>query len=85
MYACPIGGTFFDELCLLMIGFDRGQRVGQGTGKKEKGKRRGAACFSFGRWAKARPTLLNYCGALGRRPRIFVRDSQRFLLIVPSY
>ena len=26
--ACPIGSTFFDELCLLMIGFDRGQRVG---------------------------------------------------------
>jgi len=26
-YACPIGGTFFDELCLVMIGFDRGQRV----------------------------------------------------------
>jgi hypothetical protein len=21
-------GTFFDELCLLMIGFDRGQRLG---------------------------------------------------------
>ena len=25
MYACPIGGTFFDELCLIIIGFDRGQ------------------------------------------------------------
>ena len=23
-----VSGTFFDELCLLMIGFDRGQRVG---------------------------------------------------------
>ncbi len=28
VYACPIVGTFFDELCLLMIGFDRGQRLG---------------------------------------------------------
>ena len=28
VYACRIGGTFFDELCLIMIGFDRGQRVG---------------------------------------------------------
>ena len=36
-------GTFFDELWLLMIGFDRGQRVGQGISKKVKGKRRGAA------------------------------------------
>jgi hypothetical protein len=25
-----------------MIGFDRGQRVGQGTGKKEKGRRKKA-------------------------------------------
>jgi len=24
-YACPIGGIFFDELCLLMTGFERGQ------------------------------------------------------------
>ncbi len=24
-YACPIGGTFFDELSFLVIGFDRGQ------------------------------------------------------------
>jgi len=31
VYACPIGGTFFDELCLLMIGFDRGQRVPRTT------------------------------------------------------
>ncbi len=23
--ACPIGGRFFDELCLIFIGFDRGQ------------------------------------------------------------
>ncbi len=28
VYACPIGGRFFAELCLLMIGFNRGQRVG---------------------------------------------------------
>ncbi len=27
-YARPIGGIFFDELWLIMIGFDRGQRVG---------------------------------------------------------
>jgi len=27
VYACPIGGTFFDELWLIMAGFDRGQRV----------------------------------------------------------
>ena len=27
VYACPIGGTFFDELCLIMIGFDSGQRL----------------------------------------------------------
>ena len=26
VYACPIGGTFFDELWLLMIGFDKGQQ-----------------------------------------------------------
>jgi len=26
-YACPIGGTFFDALCLIMTGFDRGRRV----------------------------------------------------------
>jgi hypothetical protein len=26
-YACPIGGTFFDEWCLLMIGLDRGPWV----------------------------------------------------------
>jgi len=37
--ACPIGSTFFDELCLIMIGFDRGQRVGQGISKKVKVKR----------------------------------------------
>jgi len=45
-----------------MISFDRGQRVGQGTGKKEKGKRRGAACFSFGRRAKAHPELVRSFG-----------------------
>jgi len=22
VYACPIGSTFFDELCLIMMGFD---------------------------------------------------------------
>ncbi len=33
VYACPIGGTFFDELCLLMIGFDRGQRLPSITGE----------------------------------------------------
>jgi hypothetical protein len=27
-YACPIGGTFFDELCLIMVGSDRGRRLG---------------------------------------------------------
>jgi len=27
--ACPIGGTFFDELLLIMIGFDRGGAGGQ--------------------------------------------------------
>ncbi len=27
MYARPIGCTFFDELCLIMISFDRGQRL----------------------------------------------------------
>ena len=26
-YACPIGGTCLDELCLIMIGLERGQRV----------------------------------------------------------
>jgi len=25
VYACPIGVPFFDALCFLMIGFDRGQ------------------------------------------------------------
>jgi hypothetical protein len=33
VYACPIGacpieGTFFAELCSIMTGFDRGQRLG---------------------------------------------------------
>ncbi len=37
--ACPLGSTFFDELCLIITGFDRGQRVGQGTRKKVKGKK----------------------------------------------
>ena len=59
-------GTFFDELCLMMTGFDRGQRVGQRRSKKVEGRRRGAARFSFFRWAKA----LHCCGALGRRHRL---------------
>ena len=40
MYACPIGGTFFDELCLLMIVFDRGPMLRQGFAGQDFGERR---------------------------------------------
>ncbi len=33
MYACPIGGTCFDELCLIMTGFEKEKRVGSITGE----------------------------------------------------
>jgi len=46
VYACPIGGTFFDELCLLMIALVGGLK----------------------------PTL-HYCGALGRRHRLELRNN----------
>ena len=74
--ACPLGSTFFAELCLLMnsysvlwfrIWWGKGQgieksRIQETEYRREQGKRRGAAGFSFVRWAKAHTALLRSFG-----------------------